>query len=140
MATVSGELGKTIENLMDQANDEWYKGNYEKCISLYEEAWKEVPEDKNLYKESFMIMIGVLSTSILIKDYNRLRLWNDKIFTVNLERGDYGEREMWAGRVAYELGELPKAKEYFRVADKKSKGRCFSLKNDGKYLKFYKEK
>ncbi|MFS0881490.1 hypothetical protein AB3M95_15945 [Metabacillus niabensis] len=38
------------------------------------------------------------------------------------------ERELWAGKVAYELGDLSKARDYLDTANKKSRGRCFSAK------------
>ena len=139
MAYVLGEKGEYIESLMNQSNDEWEKGNYESSLTLLEKAWYELPEVKDKYDESFLIISGLLDTSILTKDHDRLRRWVDFIFTADPERGDTGERDMWAGRVAYELGEFDKAKEYIKLADKKSKGRCFSLKNDAKYFKFYTE-
>ncbi|WP_256217083.1 hypothetical protein [Bacillus sp. 491mf] len=139
LAYVPGEQGAYIEKLMDRSNDEWDKNNFEKSILLLEEAWEEIPEDKNIYDESFLIVWGILEISIQIGDYDRLRHWVDRIFTADPERGDFGEREMWAGRVAYELGEFSKAKKYIEIAVTKSRGKCFSSKDDGKYLKFYKE-
>ena len=46
------------------------------------------------------------------------------------------EREMWAGRVAYELGNMTEALEYFKIANIKSKGRCF-WERDNKYKDFF---
>jgi tetratricopeptide (TPR) repeat protein len=140
MSCVSGEKGAYIESLMNQANDEWGKANYEMCLACLEKAWDELPDGKNEYDESYLIISGILGTSILVGDHDRLRKWVDLIFSADPERLDSGERPMWAGRVAYELGEPAKAKEYFEIANKKSGGRCFGLKNDGKYLKFYNEK
>jgi hypothetical protein len=56
---------------------------------------------------------------------NRVIFYNDS-FWPHPEIGDTGERELWAGNVAYEIGDLPKAREYFDVANKKSRGRCTS--------------
>ncbi|MGG3927062.1 hypothetical protein ABET51_13795 [Metabacillus fastidiosus] len=68
-----------------------------------------------------------------------MKKWVDKIFAADPERGDTGERDLWAGKVAYELGDLSKAREYLDIANMKSRGRCFGVK-DGKYLKFLKAK
>jgi len=137
MAYVSGEKGAYIEELMNKSNDEFDKGNLDKSISLLEQAWDELPNNKVEYDESFLIVWGILDIAIIIKDIKRMKKWVDKIFIADPERGDTGERELWAGKVAYEIGELSKAKEYFNVVFKKSRGRCFGPK-DSEYLKFYK--
>ena len=47
-----------------------------------------------------------------------------------------GERELWAGKIAYELKQYDKAYDYLKTAYIKSdKGRCFTSK-DKKYLDF----
>ncbi|GGA28691.1 hypothetical protein [Psychrobacillus lasiicapitis] len=68
-----------------------------------------------------------------------MKKWVDNIFVTDPARGDKGERELWAGKVAYELGDLAKAKEYLDTANKKSRGRDFG-EEDEKYLKFLKDK
>jgi tetratricopeptide (TPR) repeat protein len=139
MAYVEGEKGTYIQELIDKSNDEFNKGNFEGSVSLLEQSWDKLPDDKVEYDESFIIVWGILNISILSKDTERMKKWVDKIFVADPERGDNGERDLWAGKVAYELGDLSKAREYFEVANKKSRGRCFGTK-DGKYLKFYKTK
>jgi tetratricopeptide (TPR) repeat protein len=139
MAYVEGEKGLFIQELMDKSNDEFDKGNFERSVCLLEQAWEELPNVKVTYDESFLIVWGILGISIMLKDSERMKEWVDKIFVADPERGDNGERDLWAGKVAYELGDLSKAREYFEVANKKSRGRCFGTK-DGKYLKFYKTK
>ncbi|NLW46055.1 MAG: hypothetical protein GXY86_01765, partial [Firmicutes bacterium] len=124
MAYVSGEKGAYIEELMNKSNDEFDKGNLDKSISLLEQAWDELPNNKVEYDESFLIVWGILDIAIILKDIKRMKKWVDKIFIADPERGDTGERELWAGKVAYEIGELSKAKEYFNVVFKKSRGRC----------------
>jgi len=139
MAYVTGEKGAYIQELMDKSNEEFDKGNLEESVLLLEQAWGELPNDKVIYEESFLIIWGILDISILLNDVERMKKWVDKIFITDPERGDTGERELWAGKVAYELGDLSKAREYLNTANKKSRGRCFSAK-DGKYLKFLKDK
>lgn len=141
MAYVTGEKGVYIQGLMDKSNEEFDKGNLEESVFLLEQeqAWGELPDDKVTYDESFLIIWGILDISILLNDVERMKKWVDKIFVADPERGDTGERELWAGKVAYEVGDFSKAREYLEIANKKSRGRCFSAE-DGKYLKFLKDK
>ncbi|ALZ60947.1 hypothetical protein BKK39_16490 [Bacillus cereus] len=139
MAYVTGEKGVYIQGLMDKSNEEFDKGNLEESVFLLEQAWGELPDDKVTYDESFLIIWGILDISILLNDVERMKKWVDKIFVADPERGDTGERELWAGKVAYEVGDFSKAREYLEIANKKSRGRCFSVE-DGKYLKFLKDK
>ncbi|MCS6592849.1 hypothetical protein [Bacillus cereus] len=139
MAYVAGENGVYIQELMDKSNEEFDKGNLDESVFLLEQAWKELPDDKVIYDESFLMIWGILDISIVLNDVERMKKWVDKIFVADPERGDTGERELWAGKVAYEVGDFSKAREYLEIANKKSKGRCFSAE-DGKYLKFLKDK
>ena len=132
MAYVEGELGKKIEELMDESFCQYKNGDYEKAINLLIEAYDELPDGKNEYDESYLIVWRILDIAIKAHMIDIMNQWVDKIFYADLERIDSGEREMWAGRVAYESGDMKKAKEYIKIANKKSHGRCFSEK-DKKY-------
>ena len=66
-----------------------------------------------------------------------MKKWIDNIFVADPAKGDTGERELWAGKVAFELGDLALAKKYLETANKKSRVRCFGG-DDGKYLEFLK--
>lgn len=57
MAYVEGEKGLYIQKLMDKSNDEFDKGDYEKSVSLLEEAWEELPSNKVIYDESYSLVI-----------------------------------------------------------------------------------
>ena len=136
MGYVEGELGKKIQKLMDESNNRYDEGQFRNAIDLLIEAWDILPGDKYEFDESYLIVWGILDIAILIKDIDVMNKWVDKIFHSDPSRGDTGEREMWAGRVAYESGELDKAKEYFKIANKKSCGRCFG-DEDKKYKSFF---
>lgn len=129
MAYVTGKKGAYIQELMDKSNEEFDKGNLEESVFLLEQAWGELPNEKVIYDESFLIIWGILNISILLNDVERMKKWVDKIFITDPERGDTGERELWAGKVAYELGDLSEAREYLNTANKKSRGICFSAKD-----------
>lgn len=134
MAYVNGKLGETIQELMDESNIEYDNGDYIKSIDLLIEAWDKLPDDKVQYDESYLIIWGILDIAIKIGNIDIMNQWVDKIFIADPGRGDTGEREMWAGRVAYESNDMDKAKMYFEIANQKSKGRCFG-DNDKKYKK-----
>ena len=134
MAYVNGKLGETIQELMDESNIEYDNGDYIKSIDLLIEAWDKLPDDKVQYDESYLIIWGILDIAIKIGNIDIMNQWVDKIFIADPGRGDTGEREMWAGRVAYESNDMDKAKMYFEITNQKSKGRCFG-DNDKKYKK-----
>ena len=134
MAYVNGKLGETIQELMDERNIEYDNGDYIKSIDLLIEAWDKLPDDKVQYDESYLIIWGILDIAIKIGNIDIMNQWVDKIFIADPGRGDTGEREMWAGRVAYESNDMDKAKMYFEITNQKSKGRCFG-DNDKKYKK-----
>lgn len=138
MAYVPGDKGKFIQELMDRSNAEWDKNDFEKSVSLLEQAWGQLPEPKEIFDESFLIIWGILDIAIQINDLDRMKKWVEFIFVTDPERVDSGERDLWAGKVAYETGDYTKAKSYLSVANENSRGRCFGPK-DGKYLKFLTE-
>ncbi|WP_343338343.1 hypothetical protein TPELB_04850 [Terrisporobacter petrolearius] len=106
-----------IEKLIMQNYEEFENKNYENTIQLLIEAWDKIPNNKYEHLESYSIVAN--------------------IFYAALDRFDSGDRELWAGRVAYEIGEKDKALEYFRVSVKKSEGRCFYDDEDLKYKQFF---
>ncbi|MGR5997489.1 hypothetical protein ACT7DF_18775 [Bacillus cereus] len=128
MAYVAGENGVYIQELMDKSNEEFDKGNLDESVFLLEQAWKELPDDKVIYDESFLMIWGILDISIVLNDVERMKKWVDKIFVADPERGDTGERELWAGKVAYEVGDFSKAREYLEIANKKSRVNALAQK------------
>lgn len=46
------------------------------------------------------------------------------------------KKDMWVGRASYALGDFENAKKYMKMANEKTKGRCFR-KNDTVYKSFY---
>lgn len=136
MPYVDGELGKEIEDLMDESDVKYSEGKYEECMIILKEAYNKIPYDKYQYSESYLVVCDILDLAIKIKDYETVEKWVEHIFYASPYRVDSGEREMYAGKVAYELGYKDKAKEYFTIANKKSDGRCFE-RGDKEYLDFY---
>ncbi|MDU4862621.1 MAG: hypothetical protein E6356_17920 [Terrisporobacter othiniensis] len=126
-----------IEKLIMQNYEEFENKNYENAIQLLIEAWDKIPNNKYEHPESYSIVANILDAAIEGKYIDIMLEWVDKIFYAALDRIDCGDRELWAGRVAYEIGEKDKALEYFRVSVKKSEGRCFYDDEDLKYKQFF---
>lgn len=137
MALLSSPLKEQVENLMDMSNQEYDKGDYIKSIKLLEEAWTKLPQPKVIYDDSYHIVKYIIETYLFINNAQHAKEWSNIMFICDLERADSGEREFLVGKVAYELGNLDIAKEFFFIANKKSEGRCFE-DEDTKYLKFFK--
>ncbi len=125
-----------IERLQMQNYEEQRNKNYENAIKLLFEAWDKIPNNKYEYPLCYSIIMNILSVAIDANYVDIMLEWVDKIFYANLDRFDDGDRELWAGRVAYETGDKDKALEYFKVAVKKSGGRCFYYDEDMKYKQF----
>lgn len=59
------------------------------------------------------------------------------MFLTGFGRKDIGKKEFISGKVAFELGDLELAKEFFSIPNKNSEDRCFE-DEDTKYLKCFK--
>lgn len=136
MAYVKGDLGKKIEQLMETSNNQYNDKKYKESVQILIQAWDFLPDGKNEYDESYLIVWRILDIAIKNQFFDIMKEWVDKIFDADPERPDTGEREMWAGRVAFELRETDKAFKYFSAANTKSTGRCFGNK-DHKYFEFF---
>lgn len=111
-------------------------GNSDIAVKMLTELWEEIPEPKYEYKESFLVAWSMIETAIRAKNTELMKEWLPHIFNADPERYDSGEREMYAGQVEYECGNLERSYEYFDIAKKKSSGRCFR-RCDKKYREFY---
>lgn len=131
---VDKKLSKKYMKLMDKANTLYEKEELYQEREVLFEAWDILPENKYIYDESYWIVVFIIDLSIKLHDMNTASEWVDKIFKCDLERIDDGDREMWAGKVAYELQKIDEAQHYFEIAYKKSEGRCFIEEGNEKYL------
>lgn len=133
------ELSKNQMDYMQKiskAESERNSGNVDLAVEMLNELWDGIPEPKYEYKESFLVVWSMIETAIGAKDKELMRAWMPHVFKADPDRYDSGERELWAGQVEYECGNMGKAYEYFDIAKKKSSGRCFR-KCDIKYKEFY---
>lgn len=137
---VGGEIGFEIEKVLWPEDLIPVEEERPKItIDLYEKTWDKIPgesiEEKCEYSESYLLVKRILDKALEDKDFNTMKKWVNIFFKADLKRPDGGEREMYAGKVAFELGNKEKAKEYFTTAFQKSNGRKM-MKND-KYTKFF---
>ena len=138
MAKLDKELADKIELLREETITCYTNGDAEGAINTITKAWDLLPDPKTIRDESFMIVELMVDLFIKTEDFTKANQWIDLIFICDLERIDGGDREFIAGKLAYEQGNLGKAKEMFFVANLKSKGRIFGSK-DPKYIKLIKK-
>lgn len=137
MAILQSPIKEKFESLVNKSNEEFDNGKHNDSIKLLEEAWNLLPDPKGIYSESYHLVKDIIDTCFVINDFNKAKDWSDKIFLTGFMRIDTGEKEFISGKVAFELGDLETANEFFSIAHKKSEGRCFE-DEDVKYLKFFK--
>lgn len=137
MATLQSPIKEQFDNLVNKSNEEFDKGNHIESIRLLENAWDKLPNPRGIYSDSYHLAKDIIDTCFIIKDFKKAKEWSEKLYLTGFMRIDTGEKEFFAGKVAYELGELETAKEFFNIANNKSEGRCFE-DEDSKYLKFFK--
>ncbi|WP_342559049.1 hypothetical protein [Metasolibacillus sp. FSL K6-0083] len=139
MAILQSPIKEEFENLLEKSNEQFNNGNYNDSIVLLEEAWDIIPDPKGIYcEESYHLVKDIISTCFIVNNFKKAKEWADKIFLTGFDRIDSGDKEFIAGKVAFELGDLETAKEFFNIANKKSEGRCFGNPKNTKYLKFLK--
>ena len=129
---VQGELGKQIWQLFDEGTAVYQHGDKGKSIRILESIWDLLPDDKNKYDEGYLALHAIVDTAIEINDLETLKKWKEKIFVAGEGYEDFGERDLMAGKIAFEIGEKKEALYYLRQANEKSQGRCFG-DGDKKY-------
>lgn len=138
-AVLRPDLEDCIETLIEKSDEEYEQGDFLNSIKTLEEAWHKLPEPKGDYSESYHIVMGISETYLLLKDYQKAGEWSEILYNCALHRIDSGEREFLSGKIAFESGDLEKAKDFFAIACRKSDGRCFE-DVDRKYYRCYKKK
>lgn len=139
MACVEGTLGEKIEEIRAKCREMISGDEAEAAITMLEEAWELLPDGKYEYDESFHIVAYILEAAIKTNNKECLLKWMDRVLLADPERDQYdkgGEKDMWVGRASYALGDFENAKKYMKMANEKTKGRCFR-KNDTVFKNFY---
>lgn len=99
----------------------------EKVIALnnIDKGWEELPDDKYNLSESGMVAIMMLEEYLKMGKPELAKKWGDVLIN-DKNRPDSGEKELIKGKILFESGKLDEAKEFFKIAFQKSKGRIFS--------------
>jgi tetratricopeptide (TPR) repeat protein len=136
---LNSPLSEQVEVLRAQSSVLNREDKQNERIPILLEAWELLPEPKGHWKESYHLANYLIDAHIKIRQLKEAQHWAKILFTCNLERPDHGQRELFAGKVEFELGNFEEAKRFFTIADFESKGRNFR-NVELKYLKFYKQK
>lgn len=131
---------KEIEDLIFDLENEWMEkfeeGAYDEAWKLCMEAWDVLPEPKYKQPMSWFVVTGIIKYSIETKHFEYADKFLGLLFICDLDRSDSEDREFWAGRLAYEKGDMDIAKELFTRSLEKGNG--YGYINDPKN-RIYKE-
>ncbi len=129
---------RELENLIFDMERKWTsmfeEGKYDVAWTICMEAWEALPEPKYKQPMSWWVVIGILKYGIETEHLEYAEKFLGLLFICDLDRADSGEREFWAGRLAYAKGDINVAKELFALSLEKSEGRgIISRKENQKY-------
>ncbi len=136
-------IGKEHDVLLewtDAARELIIEKKYDEAIELTEKYWNNVLEPKMEQEISFHLIKVFVFLFSKKEDYESAIKWCeifDKYDFENSGRPDTGEKDFLIGKVYYNCGKIDVAIEYFKIADKKSKGRCFLLDEGKEYKAIY---
>lgn len=127
-----------IEELINQAYDAYEPDSIEKSISLLNQAWEFLPEDKTAWNEGYKVVKNIIETYFYSRNLSQAEKWIDIFLEIDKKQRDYGEAPFLSAKILFDLGDLSRAKELIQLANAKSGGRCFS-DEDPKYKKLLNE-
>lgn len=116
------EFDNLIFKIRCKSVSKFEEGAYEEGWKLCMEAWDMLPEPKYRQSESWFVVINIVKYGIETKRFEYAEKFLGLLFICALHRVDSGEREFWAGRLAYEKGDMDIAKELFTLSLEKSEG------------------
>ncbi|SHL21073.1 hypothetical protein SAMN05444266_102460 [Chitinophaga jiangningensis] len=97
-----------------------------------------IPEPKKDYGDSSNVIEWMVENYLKIQDYPNAIKWVEELGNYLKNKGIMSDWEFLKGKVYYEAGEPEMALENFRIANDKSKGKCFE-EQDKKYITFFKK-
>ena len=99
----------------------------EKEIALdnIQQGWEQLPDDKYPLPESSKLALMMLDQYLIIGKIELAAQWGNVLIN-NKNRIDSGEKELIKGKILFESGQIDEAKEFFKIAFQKSKGRIFA--------------
>ena len=136
MAVLNKELQKEIDDLVDQAYEEFEHGDQNKSFELLIKAWDLFPNPKEQWNESFNVSKYLIDDYLRINDFENANKWLDQLRIINdRHKIWHGVLEFYQGMYYFKLKDFKHAKEAFDLAFKRSEGRQFE-DEDPKYLDF----
>jgi len=126
----------TFDELTDKAYELFVAKKYEESFSIYEQCLEMIPEPKSDYGESSNVIEWMVENYLLIGRHAEAIKWVEQLSDYLKNKDITGDGEFLKAKVYFEVKDLGKSLEYFRIADEKTKGRCFE-DEDNKYLYFY---
>lgn len=103
------------------------------------DAFDAIPEPRNNWGETYEVARNLMAANFRSGKIAESEKWLAVFMVADPDRPNVGEREMWAGKIAFEKNDMVEAKKYFTIANTKSEGRAFKGE-DQKYFKFFKSK
>jgi len=105
-------------------------GNFSAGLGNLESLWAAIPDPKPDTPNAYLIVEYGVALALKEGDLEQASQWADRAPMFAAKRQDMGEVEFLVGKVAFERGELGKAKEQFLIANAKSEGRAFEGKDE----------
>jgi tetratricopeptide (TPR) repeat protein len=126
MKELQTELKSKIEQMIASAMDVFSLEKPEESTTLLLNAWVLLPDEKQLWTESFLLSKYILHVYYRTGNLPKAKEWSVVFLNCDHAQRNYGEAEMMAGKIAHQEGNITLAKQHFSVANQKSQGRCFS--------------
>lgn len=123
---------------MDQIS--MYPNDYDRIIDINMTYLDKLGASKTESGLGYLILKSLVTNYTRKKQYIIAFQWAELFDTfdfVKAGRIDSGEKDYYLGIANYNIGNSEKAKSYFTIAIKKSKGRCFQLLFGDEYRKIY---
>jgi hypothetical protein len=106
------------------------KGDFRAGLGELTSLWSAVPDPKPETPNAYLIVEYGVALALKDGDFDLAQEWADRAPMFAVKRHDMGEVEFLLGKVAFERGDLKKAKEHFIIANIKSEGRAFEAKDE----------
>lgn len=124
-----------IQSMMDEWTTKFENGEYDGAWKLCMDAWDLLPEPKYKQSISWFMVLDIVKYAIETKHIEYADKFIGLLFICALNRADSGEREFWAGRLAYAKGDTDIAKELFALSLEKSEGRGIISRKENQIYK-----
>lgn len=104
-------------------------GDFHAGLGKLDALWTAVPDPKADTLNAYLVVEYGVAFALKEGDLEKASEWADRAPMFAAKRQDMGEVEFLVGKVAFERGDLEKAREQFQIADTKSEGRAFENKD-----------